>query len=305
MVAEFKMFPKIPRLNRDVVVTEKIDGTNGQVLVVPEHELEATPDVTLEKAVATVEFTKPLPHEDGMADGVEVRHLYVFAGSRNRWLTPATDGVGRSKGDDNFGFATWVRDNAEELVKLLGAGRHYGEWWGRKIGRTYGLEGRRFSLFNVTRYGEVTAYLDPRCVDAPPPGVSYGPTFSAMEMYQTPPPEAIHHKIHKGQKMCACRDARPALRAEVGGVLIEAVPVLYRGPWLFVPPDCEQRWMPNGCWAPLWAMEKLRADGSRAVPGWVKSPTCAGPEGVVVFHEASGQLFKATLEDDEKHKGEA
>lgn len=30
---EFRGFPKIPRLNRDMVITEKIDGTNGCVVV--------------------------------------------------------------------------------------------------------------------------------------------------------------------------------------------------------------------------------------------------------------------------------
>ena len=32
-MSEFKAFPKIPRLNRDMVVTEKIDGTNVCVVV--------------------------------------------------------------------------------------------------------------------------------------------------------------------------------------------------------------------------------------------------------------------------------
>lgn len=34
----------------------------------------------------------------------------------------------------------------------LGPGRHFGEWWGRGIQRHYGLEERRFSLFNVARW---------------------------------------------------------------------------------------------------------------------------------------------------------
>lgn len=28
---EFVEFPKIPRLSRDIIVTEKIDGTNAQI----------------------------------------------------------------------------------------------------------------------------------------------------------------------------------------------------------------------------------------------------------------------------------
>jgi RNA ligase len=45
-------------------------------------------------------------------------------------------------------------------------------------------------------------------------------------------------------------------------------------------------------------MRRLRADGSVAVPGWMK------PEGVVVFHTASQTMGKVLLEDDDKPKGE-
>ncbi len=47
------------------------------------------------------------------------------------------------------------------------------------------------------------------------------------------------------------------------------------------------------------AMHRLRFEGSVAAPGFMK------PEGVVVFHAASGQLFKVTLEKDEAPKGVA
>ncbi len=70
----------------------------------------------------------------------------ILAGSRNRWITPEAD---------NFGFAAWVRDNADELRKL-GPGRHYGEWWGAGIQRRYGLTEKRFSLFNTSRWCDET-----------------------------------------------------------------------------------------------------------------------------------------------------
>jgi hypothetical protein len=107
-VIPFVPFPKIARFNREVVVTEKIDGTNAQV-----HVTEAGD---------------------------------VLAGSRNRWLLPGTA--------DNFGFAAWVAEHRAELL-ALGPGSHYGEWWGSGIQRRYGLTERRFSLFNVSRWGEV------------------------------------------------------------------------------------------------------------------------------------------------------
>jgi hypothetical protein len=117
---DFKGFPKMARLSRDIIVTEKIDGTNAQVYITPEGE--------------------------------------ILAGSRTRWITPE---------DDNFGFARWVRDNKEELLQL-GPGQHFGEWWGRGIQRGYGIEERRFSLFNVSRWvlhGDIPQTLptlDPR-----------------------------------------------------------------------------------------------------------------------------------------------
>ncbi|WP_103529501.1 RNA ligase family protein [Streptomyces sp. SM12] len=68
----------------------------------------------------------------------------VAAQSRNRLITP---------GRDNFGFAGWVDENADELARFLGPGRHFGEWWGRGIQRGYGMETRNFSLFNTARFG--------------------------------------------------------------------------------------------------------------------------------------------------------
>lgn len=102
---EFEPWPKIPRLHRDIIITEKIDGTNAQVVI-----------------------------EGGRL---------VAVGSRKRWIAP---------GADNFGFAKWAYDHADALVMHLGDGRHYGEWWGQGIQRGYGLDHKRFSLFNSSRF---------------------------------------------------------------------------------------------------------------------------------------------------------
>jgi len=85
-----------------------------------------------------------------------------LTGSRKRWITPS---------DDNFGFSRWAHDHKDELM-TLGAGLHFGEWWGSKIQRGYGLQDgeRRFSLFNVSRWclrGETPQRIptgDPRTV---------------------------------------------------------------------------------------------------------------------------------------------
>lgn len=123
-LTEFEPWPKIPRLNKTMIVTEKIDGTNAQIAIrLDDGESDHH------------------PHELPVNGG-----YIVAAGSRKRWVTPESD---------NFGFARWVFDNAEDLVALLGEGRHYGEWWGQGIQRGYGLDHRRFSLFNARRWATV------------------------------------------------------------------------------------------------------------------------------------------------------
>jgi hypothetical protein len=123
---EFKEFKKIPRLSRECVVTEKIDGTNG-VIAIEENAI-------------------------------------VWAGSKTRWLWNSKDGM---LCDDNYGFASWVKTNIEDL-KMLGIGYHYGEWWGGGIQRGYGLlKGeKRFSLFNVHRWSD--SLVRPKCCDIVP-----------------------------------------------------------------------------------------------------------------------------------------
>lgn len=129
-MSDYPRFPKIPRYNRNIVVTEKIDGTNGLIAIQPWG--------------GESEYIQ----EDWHPVSVDTGHFLVRAGSRTRWITPS---------DDNFGFAAWVRDHAAELAATLGAGLHYGEWWGQGIQRRYGLTDRRFSLFNTSRWnGGVT-----------------------------------------------------------------------------------------------------------------------------------------------------
>lgn len=56
--ADFQSFPRIARLSREIVITEKIDGTNACVYI------------------------------------PETRPDFILAGSRNRWLTPGADNFG-------------------------------------------------------------------------------------------------------------------------------------------------------------------------------------------------------------------
>lgn len=116
-MTDFTGFPKISRYAREVIVTEKIDGTNAQIFI----------------------------GEDGE----------FLVGSRTRWINPESD---------NHGFALWAYVHKDELMKL-GHGRHFGEWWGKGIQRGYGIDEKRFSLFNVTRWQEQVL---PECVGLVP-----------------------------------------------------------------------------------------------------------------------------------------
>lgn len=150
---EFVEFPKIARLSRACVITEKIDGTNAQV-----HIRDAGDSSLREK----------YPFEFGVDTQISVGGVqaYIRGGSRSRWLAHGGN-------EDNFGFGRWVTQNAHDLAHL-GFGSHFGEWWGSGIQRGYGLpQGeKRFSLFNTARWSE----LRPACCQVVP--VLYEGLFS-------------------------------------------------------------------------------------------------------------------------------
>ena len=143
-MTDFEKFPKIPRTgNFKYLVTEKIDGTNAQV--------------SIEKIGSIEEYGEYIDTESCCVS-LEKFTYHVQAGSRNRWITP---------GNDNFGFASYVWKNAKELLKL-GPGRHFGEWYGKGIQRGYGLEEKRFALFNAGRWTEVKEMTELGITDAFP-----------------------------------------------------------------------------------------------------------------------------------------
>lgn len=163
----FTPFPKIPRLYKDVVITEKIDGTNAAIRIV-----WAPNGVDPPGGLAT--------------SGGNI----IYAQSRNRNIPLSQRKLDDRdwEKEDNAGFGAWVREHAECLVEVLGPGVHFGEWWGWKIQRGYGLEkgDRRFSLFNTARWGH---FASPETApDVPGLGVVpvlYEGEFSEREVLQT------------------------------------------------------------------------------------------------------------------------
>lgn len=204
----FEEFPKIPRLRRPIVITEKIDGTNATVYVAPNGA--------------------------------------VYAGSKNRWITPK---------EDNHGFAAWVEANALSL-RELGPGMHRGEWWGRGIGKRHSTHAKTFSLFNVGRWSrdaDTTASFDII--------LAYERARKAAIVTGAPP-----QPLPKLRPPACC----------------DVVPVLYEGPFTDAAIDA--------------TLAGLRENGS------VADPACKKPEGVIVYHTASGRMFKVTTENDDAPK---
>lgn len=141
---QFVSFPKMPRLTREVVITEKIDGTNAQINIERLADPHAIDAAREDANVVTL-----------IADTEACYAMRV--GSRTRWIKPS---------DDNFAFASWASKNAEELITTLGPGAHFGEWYGSGIQRNYGLDHRRFALFNVSRWSDPN--VRPTCCEVVP-----------------------------------------------------------------------------------------------------------------------------------------
>lgn len=145
---EFIAFQKIPRLHREIVITEKIDGTNACVVI---------------------EQGQPGDPQEGYIKGIQDGTFFFKIGAQSRSQAITLE-------NDNHGFARWVYDNAENLL-ALGPGHHYGEWWGAGIQRRYGLNEKRFSLFNVHRWGETR----PSCCHVVP--ILWRGLFNTGEIY--------------------------------------------------------------------------------------------------------------------------
>jgi hypothetical protein len=208
---DFEAFPKIPRLNRSCVVTEKIDGANAAIV-----------------------FEDDYPFTDAQT-GQRNYGPIVFTQSRKRLLRPGKD-------TDLNGFAAWVLEHRDELYALLGPGRHYGEWYGQGIQRSYGLDHRRFALFNVARWQD-----------------SFEQVETSSHATVTKPLFLGEHAIH----------TVPWLRSmDFSTGMINAL------------------------------VRELAIRGSQ-VP---ELPGRAEAEGVVVYHQAARQMFKVTVEGDERPK---
>jgi hypothetical protein len=224
---EFRGWPKIARLFRDVVITEKIDGTNAAIGIQQfpfGWHVGGIDDDGISHEVPENATLVMGPENSDNGWGLPDVEYLVYAQSRSRVIAPGKT--------DNHGFAGWVHGNAQALVDVLGVGLHFGEYWGSGINRGYGLPKgqKRFSLFNTSRW------------------------------------HMCDEKFYSVEGL---------------GV----VPILYQGEFSTL--------------AVKTTMEILRLGGSAAAPQFMQ------PEGIVVFHTAANEMFKATLENDEMPKAVA
>jgi hypothetical protein len=110
----FEEWPKIARLSRDCVITEKIDGTNASI------------------------FIPEIPGEAGDRP--------FLVGSRTRWITPEDDNFGFARWAYGHADELLSLGPGHHFGEWWGAGvqRGYGLPKGEK----------RFSLFNVSRWAD-------------------------------------------------------------------------------------------------------------------------------------------------------
>jgi len=276
----FQPWPKISRLNREIVITEKIDGTNAAIGIGP-------PAGSVTQVEAAGGFAHSYPT---MGAG------RVWAQSRTRIITPL---------NDNFGFAAWVEKHANALRDILGPGFHFGEWWGAGIQRTYGLTEKRFSLFNTAKWNEPSnaeglAKLrgDGIMIDTVPvlytgPWTgNYGYKNSETGEWLVLADEKDWPTLYVDYEAAETRIASFMERIFELGVQ-DATDLRPRLEKISRPINPRPRFAPN------FILEWLARVGSQAAPGFMK------PEGICVYHKASGSIFKATVEGDEKHKNEA
>ena len=221
---EFRSWGKTPRLFRDIVITEKIDGTNSAIII----------EQIFPNDVATNHFAEV---------GIDGAFYAVGAQSKNRLIFPG-------KTTDNYGFAAFVEANVVELVRLLGVGHHFGEWWGEGIQKRYSggssdvtSKRREFALFDTAKHaGGVKGDLYTL------------PTFGQFE-------------------------------DEAGrSVTVKSVPVLYEG-------DFSEQAIRD-------ALDDLNRFGS------VAAPFHPNPEGIVIYHAQSKQVYKVTRDNNDKGKWE-
>jgi hypothetical protein len=163
-MTRIKRWPDVARLHRGVTLTEMLDGKTAALhvdVVRPLHHQvyendrwQTIPEVPVRAGdVFSLE-------EDG--GGPRSRSIFYRVTVQNTTRIVTVQ-------EDMNGIAAWARENAAGIVAALGPGIHFGEWWGYKINRGYGLRvgDRRFSLFNTVRWNKLNGQQVPGLYSVP------------------------------------------------------------------------------------------------------------------------------------------
>lgn len=183
---EHKKFSKIQTLkNCKMSITQKLHGTNAQIYI---FEYTSTGSES---------------HEPRMQ---------AKAGSRNRWIFP---------GDDNYGFASYVEENKQEIIDILGPGLHYGEWCGPGINSGEGLKEKTLFLFNWRRWESVTL----------PTGILTVPVLYEGDMDMSKVPEVMDKLLKEGSKAVPGFNKPEGVVVEVLGQLFKQTFAVEESAW--------------------------------------------------------------------------
>lgn len=111
MEEQFQGFPKMARFSREIVITEKIDGTNAQVLITEDGRVIAG---------SRTRFITPEDDNYGFAKWVkqneeELRKLGPGRHFGEWWGSGCQRGYGLSKGEKRFSLFNTTRWNSEDL----------------------------------------------------------------------------------------------------------------------------------------------------------------------------------------------
>lgn len=108
-INEFLKFPSIARLNREIIITEKIDGTNAQILITEDGQL---------KAGSRTRYITPQDDNFGFAKWCEQNKEELLKMGPGRWFGEWW-GLGIQRGYDLFErrFSLFHTNGIKELPK--------------------------------------------------------------------------------------------------------------------------------------------------------------------------------------------
>lgn len=113
LIVPFESFGKIPRLRRDCIVTEKIDGTNGQILITEDYQvLAGSRNQWIDTTSDPFGFAKWVADHAGQL----IQELGIGRHYGEWWGSGIQRGYGLQKGEKRFSLFNTSRWNGADLT---------------------------------------------------------------------------------------------------------------------------------------------------------------------------------------------